>query len=685
MQGWKNLEMHSNLDTGYSILSLMSAMFIGSLVVVSENSVLAQINPDNSLGNDASTLTQGQGKTLIKGGLKREGNLFHSFREFNIGIDQRVLFDGNNVNNIFTRVTGETSSNINGILGVNGGANLFLLNPNGIIFGPNAQLELGGSFLATTADSFVFQNGFQFSAGSPKIPPVLTINIPLGLQFGEVVGSILSNAASPIPTGFLTAGSDHSLSFIGGDIELRGTVLGGPSPPGNIELGSVGKNDFVNINLMDGSNSQYTFNYENSRNFHDIRILQGAAGFPSLINPNGPVKIQGRFVNVTNGSQINSQQGSLIVNASETLTLSGSSPSTIFPAFANQASQLAGLGGVKVETKRLILEDGTTINSNSTIPGNGGDLIVKAYEFVEIQGTNENGPGGLSTSAQEAGRSGDVTIDTKKLTVKDGAIISTKGQNLADGGTITIKNADAIILDSTSPDGISRSGLLAESGTGRGGNIKLDNVNLLLLRNNGLITTDAGEFGTGGNIDIDADVVAAFPGENSDITANADQGSGGKISITTQSLLGLEVRDQLTPLSDITAFSLNDPQLNGQVTINTPETDPSEGVVELPAIAPQTPQIAQSCRPGQALGDGSLVNLGRGGLPSTPRDVLTGQAVWEDLRSPVQPTASRQDQEPAPPVATIVEAQGWQRGPDGRVTLVPPADASSPQLPTPAC
>jgi large exoprotein involved in heme utilization and adhesion len=284
-----------------------------------------------------------------------------------------------------------------------------------------------------------------------------------------------------------------------------------------------------------------------------------------------------------------------------------------------------------------------------------------------------------------------VTIDTNRLIIQDGAQILASNES-GTAGTITIQNADSVILngtspilDSTSPDDIKRSGLFTTSRFGQGGNIKLENVNLLLLRNNSLITTDAGEFGTGGNIDIDADVIAAFPGENSDITANADQGSGGKIAITTQGIFGLEVRDQLTPLSDITAFSLNDPQLNGQVTINTPETDPSEGVVELPAIAPQTPQIAQSCRPGQALGGGSLVNLGRGGLPSNPRDTLTGQAVWEDLRSPVQPTASRQNQEPLPPVATIVEAQGWQRGPDGRVTLVPPADASSPQLPTPAC
>ncbi|MDF5724537.1 MAG: filamentous hemagglutinin N-terminal domain-containing protein [Rhizonema sp. PD37] len=83
----------------------------------------------------------------------------------------------------FTRVTGGQASNILGTLGVEGSANLFLLNPNGIMFGPNARLDVRGSFLGTTANSFLFPQGIEFSATNPQAPPLLTINVPIASWF----------------------------------------------------------------------------------------------------------------------------------------------------------------------------------------------------------------------------------------------------------------------------------------------------------------------------------------------------------------------------------------------------------------------------------------------------------------------------------------------------------------------
>jgi filamentous hemagglutinin family protein len=137
----------------------VTAIFIAFL----NTGVHAQIVPDTSLGNDSSAIGSAQPDTgiqLITGGAARGSSLFHSFEQFSVDAGQKVYFSNpSEVSNIFTRVTGNQVSNISGTLGVLGNANLFFLNPSGIIFTKGASLDLRGSFLATTANSFSFPGG----------------------------------------------------------------------------------------------------------------------------------------------------------------------------------------------------------------------------------------------------------------------------------------------------------------------------------------------------------------------------------------------------------------------------------------------------------------------------------------------------------------------------------------------
>src|SRR4028119_2231631 len=219
---------------------------------------IAQIIPDNTLGRESSRVVSDTINNLpsdrIEGGATRGSSLFHSLREFNIREGRGAYFDNpSGITNIFTRVTGGNLSNILGTLGVLGNANLFLINPKGIVFGPNARLDLRGSFLASTADSIVFKNGVEFSSANPKGAPLLTVNIPVGLRFRENPGAII-NASSvtqviegtTLPVG-LAVPPGQTLALVGGDVIFNNGFASAFS--GNIQLGSVASPGFVSFNI----------------------------------------------------------------------------------------------------------------------------------------------------------------------------------------------------------------------------------------------------------------------------------------------------------------------------------------------------------------------------------------------------------------------------------------------------
>ena len=149
------------------------------------NSASGQIVPDKT--TNTSVINTCQSTCDITGGTVAGQNLFHSFSEFNVNTEESVYFADPGVANIFNRVTGSNSSNIDGTLGVLGNANLWLLNPNGIIFGAGAALDINGSFVATTADEIQFKDGNFFSAipNTKENLALLTVN-PNALFFNQM-------------------------------------------------------------------------------------------------------------------------------------------------------------------------------------------------------------------------------------------------------------------------------------------------------------------------------------------------------------------------------------------------------------------------------------------------------------------------------------------------------------------
>lgn len=194
---------------------LAGTITIGSLFVLPLAS--AQISSDGTLPTQINL----QGKVWeITGGGEAGNNLFHSFKDFSVPTGNEAYFNNApNVINILNRVTGGNLSNIDGLLRANGSANLFLINPAGIIFGENARLDIGGSFFGSTADGLLFDDGTEFSAIDTKTLPLLTINAPIGLNLRG------NNSATITNQGNLNVTKD--LTLAGGNLDLQGQLQAG--------------------------------------------------------------------------------------------------------------------------------------------------------------------------------------------------------------------------------------------------------------------------------------------------------------------------------------------------------------------------------------------------------------------------------------------------------------------------
>ena len=199
----------------------------GLAIALAPSAVWAQLVPDGSLGVERSVIQKiNELSDRIDGGAARGANLFHSFQEFNVGQGRSVYFANPvQIQNILSRVTGGNASNILGRLGVLGSANLFLINPNGIIFGPNSNLDIQGSFFATTADGIRLGDKGFFSATEPGKGDLLSVS-PGALFFNQAA----SQAGNIINGGNLAVGGD--LTLAAGNLDLQGQLLSG----GNLTL-----------------------------------------------------------------------------------------------------------------------------------------------------------------------------------------------------------------------------------------------------------------------------------------------------------------------------------------------------------------------------------------------------------------------------------------------------------------
>lgn len=424
----------------------------------------------------------------------------------------------------------------------------------------------------------------------------------------------------------------------------------------------------------------------------DMGERSSGLGGDIVLNANQVVVAEG--AEISTGTSGQGQAGNLNISA-QALEVSGFSelagPSSVLTSAGFGSS---GNGGVlNINANRLQVLNGAQIATSTAGAGKAGDLVIQS-ESILISGQTEQGRSGLFANAiGSVGDGGNLLVTANELTVSDGATLSVgnfpssaaspipPGQGAA--GDLRV-SAGAIALNNQAL-------LSADTAAGDRGNITLQ-TNLLSLRRNSQITTNATRTATGGNITIDAadGFVVAVPSENSDITANAVFGDGGRVDIAAQQVLGIQARPELTPLSDVTASS--EFGIAGETRLETLNTDLRSEVNPLPQST-NVPALAQGCNAGGGERTTSqFIQSGRGGIGTSPYGVLNSRESLADVSVPATLTNPNSDSSPSnssqstvEPISaeptSMVEAQGWVTNAQGEVTLI----AASPKAEADRC
>jgi filamentous hemagglutinin family protein len=427
------------------------------LLLIISLSVPAQITTDGSLGPQLNLPGPDYqiGPNL---GQPRGGNLFHSFQDFNLQSWESATFSGpNHIQNVISRVTGGNPSNIDGLFrSTIPGADVYFLNPYGIMFGPNAQLDVQGSFHASTADYLRLGKNGRFDALHPN-DSLLTVAPVEAFGFlDNMVASILvvgdgqeinQSDWNGKPTG-LNVQNDQTLSLIGGHIEIsEGNYVSNTSmfafspfkptgslgaPGGRINLASVASQGEIILSSSDLDISQFN-------QLGDIRIST-----KSLIdvsgNTLGQLFIRGKRLFVHDNSFIQAEmfEGGEPILAEDKQNpisidikvqdLSLLDASRIF----NTTRSIANAGDISIQADKIALTNRSRLGSNTLSTGNAGNVLIQSHH-ISISN------GGIFSVSSSKGNSGHISIQTNDLIMKDRGRIGTDTISTGRGGNVSIQ------------------------------------------------------------------------------------------------------------------------------------------------------------------------------------------------------------------------------------------------------
>ncbi len=552
----------------------------GSFFIVASLGMLslsghAAVTMDGTLGRGASL--SGPDYSITSDlGRQSGNNLFHSFGQFNLSQGESATFSGPaGISNIIGRVTGGSASGIDGTLrSTIPAANLYLINPAGLVFGPHAALDVGGSFYASSASYVKLADGSRFDAlASPA--GVLSAASPAAFGFlGDHPVGIAVNGSQ------LRVGNGQQLVLVGGALDVDGQGSGVlAAPGGKIGLYSVAGEGELGLSDANGSMPS---------RYGDVHI-QGGANI--LANgSNGTILIRAGQLEVADSSLLAQNAGSgggIRIRASDSVVLDG--------ALLQSATDSTAQGGtIEIETGRLVAANQSGIDSSTFGRGDGGQISLKLGDLTLTQGSrisnfvaeDSTGHGGntaihasgtmLVSGRSSSGRlsavhnnsyggsdAGLLEIDASRLSVSGGSLQAAT-TDIGRAGTIRIR-AGELNIDA---NGAVYAGT---EGRGDGGLVTVDAASVI-LSGGGAISGQAIGGGRAGEISIRTGTLDLSDGGAISNRTYYFQRGGGDINVTATESVHIRGRGEglsSSPGSDEVSTGIF--SFTGNISVATPE------------------------------------------------------------------------------------------------------------------
>jgi len=637
----------------------------------------------NTQISEPLTLPSGKIQYDITGGTRPGGggNLFHSFGDFNVPINNVANFLNESAlptSNILGRITGGNISSIYDTIQTTGfeGANLFLMNPAGFLFGPNATFNVGGMIAFSSADYLRLSEVDGSNAGIFRADPAATniltsapvaaygflgtnpgaitiqgsqLTVTQGSSFSLIGGNIviesgitdegtaqsaqlsasngkiqLASAASPGEfdiTTFQSVSNIDATSFTSfGTVSLESGSTINVSGTNNVSIRGgqlvLSVNDAVlttadtagaleTVSLSTGSSIRVTTaEAETGPNIHVASTHVSLDGASIVYRTVGEGAAEGttiaaETIELKNGASIASTSegvgtGSTIaLTASESITISGSSPDGLSSRLISEAFGDGVGGSIALSTSSVTLDQGgagASVQTMSLGIGSAGDIHINA-DTVALRGTS-----GIQTFNFGPSPSGSIEITGRLVTIADGSYIDNISSGEGGGGNITIRATNSLSIVGTDPLFGAPSRILAQTDfIGKAGDITVDAGKNITVTDGGSIQS-VGLDGPSGAISLVAhdtiSIAGTFDPGTPSIVSNVSLGSGdnGGIRLQTNKFFLVDGAQLLTETFDqgggaISVTAAESASLSGEVRITTQSTLADSGSVEITAAA----------------------------------------------------------------------------------------------------